>query len=151
MPKQHAALHGRLKRLKGSAKSYKCHDCDKQALDWSNVSQQYLGIDDFVPRCRSCHTRYDGKIVNLKGKHCPKGFKHSEETKAKVASAMMGNKHLLGHRHTEETKKKMSESHKGIKFPGRIHSEERKKKISESMKLARANNNWSTKKKSLKI
>ena len=142
------ALHKRLKQQKGRARDYKCHDCEKQALDWSNVSHEYIDIDDFVPRCRSCHTRYDGKVVNLKGKHRPKGFPVSAETRAKLSKALMGNQHVLGNHFrlgailSKETREKIARAHQG-----RTHTEEQKRKISESMKLARAKVFWSTHKK----
>lgn len=129
------ALHSRLRRIKGVARNFKCNDCEKQALDWSNVSQKYLGIDDFVPRCRSCHTRFDGKVRNLKGKHCPKGFKHTDETKAKVSTSLIGNQRAKGFQPrlgavlSQKTKDKIARSHRGKRL-----SNEHKNMIREGMK-----------------
>lgn len=146
--KEIGALHRALKRQNGSAKNYKCSDCERRALDWSNVSQKYIGIEDFVPRCRSCHTRYDGKVANLKGRHRPKGFPVSEETRKKLSIAGLGNQRAKGNQVrlgavlSIETREKIAKAHLG-----KVHSEEIKRKISESVRLARKKRNWSTKKK----
>lgn len=44
-----------------------------------------------------------------------RGITRSEETRAKMATAKMGNKHSAGYKHTEESKKKISESRLGEK------------------------------------
>ena len=52
---------------------------------------------------------------------------HTEETKKKMSSSKIGEKHpMFGKKHTEESKNKMRESRKGFS-----HTEETKKKISE--------------------
>jgi hypothetical protein len=74
-----------------------------------------------------------------------KNYKHSEETKQKIANSnrgikkanthMIGNKYGLGRKHTEQAKKKMSEASKGNKnCLGRVTSEETKRKIGLSNK-----------------
>jgi hypothetical protein len=68
----YAAVHDRLRRERGRASGYSCHDCGSPADEWS-----YLGgapderIDSrvkfpfstdltfYVPRCRSCHRSAD--------------------------------------------------------------------------------------------
>ena len=58
-----SALHQRLRSHRGSASRHVCVDCGKPALDWSQTHGT-TGLDldnDYNPRCRSCHTRYDGK------------------------------------------------------------------------------------------
>jgi len=51
-------LHKWVRRHKG--KPGKCIDCGKPALDWSNFDGKYRRrLEDFVPRCRSCHIKYD--------------------------------------------------------------------------------------------
>lgn len=56
------AVHQRLYRARGKASEYPCVDCGLQARDWSQVKNtEGYSIDDFEPRCRSCHTIYDGK------------------------------------------------------------------------------------------
>ena len=53
-------LHRRIHRQYGAAKNYKCHDCGKPAHDWSNNAGKYTdNIEDYVPRCRSCHVKLD--------------------------------------------------------------------------------------------
>lgn len=60
---KYSGLHQWLRRKKGSAKNYKCIDCGKQARDWSNVNHLYKRhISMYVPRCRSCHKKYDNTI-----------------------------------------------------------------------------------------
>ena len=71
----------------------------------------------------------------------PKGFKHTEETKAKMRAS---HPHL--HRlHTEEEKKKLAETWRRIGHPrgllGKHHTEETKRKMSESRK-GKGNANW---------
>ena len=58
-----------------------------------------------------------------------KGYKHSDEAKAKIAAAMKGNQHTKGYKHSEDTKSKIANALKGKKL-----SEERKAKISAARK-----------------
>ena len=59
------ALHKRIHRKYGPAKDRKCVDCGNQAQDWSLNSTEYTdNVDDYSPRCRSCHVRYDDKNNN---------------------------------------------------------------------------------------
>jgi group I intron endonuclease len=68
-----------------------------------------------------------------------------EERKELTRKMCEGN---IGSKRSEETKKKMSESvKKYLAENPRVMTEERKKKTSESMKKARAQKNWSTRKK----
>lgn len=56
----YSAIHVWLFRRVGFAKNYKCVDCGKQAMDWSNVDHKYRRIaSDYSPRCRKCHRLYD--------------------------------------------------------------------------------------------
>ena len=57
--------HVRLLFHKGKASEYKCVGCGKQAREWSNVDHLYKRIlEDYQPRCRSCHNTYDYKYNN---------------------------------------------------------------------------------------
>ena len=56
----------------------------------------------------------------------PKGYKHSEEAKARISAAHKG---MSGKKHTDETKSKISAIHSGRK-----HTEESKKNMSEARK-----------------
>lgn len=53
-------LHRRLHRKHGKASAHACVDCGAVARDWSlNKSAYTDNIDDYSPRCRSCHVKYD--------------------------------------------------------------------------------------------
>lgn len=53
-------LHRRIHRKHGPAKNHKCADCDNQAIDWSLNGSVYTdNVEDYSPRCRSCHVRFD--------------------------------------------------------------------------------------------
>ena len=54
------AIHCWIYLKKGKASTYKCVDCGKQAEDWSNIDHSYKRkLEDYFPRCRSCHKMYD--------------------------------------------------------------------------------------------
>lgn len=65
------AAHHRLRRQRGSATDQSCIDCGEQATDWSyeGGAPDERVVDDngpfsldpsyYVPRCRSCHTKFD--------------------------------------------------------------------------------------------
>ena len=60
------ARHKRLWRKRGSAKDLPCVDCGKCNSEWSQVHGTD-GLDlenDYVPRCVSCHRKYDGAYAN---------------------------------------------------------------------------------------
>lgn len=73
MSVKYSTVHDRLRNKRGNARDQRCTDCGKQAHDWS-----YDGLDQnelvdqghryspdserYVPRCRSCHNRHDGKV-----------------------------------------------------------------------------------------
>ena len=53
-----SAIHQRLNKT--PAKDQLCVDCGDQAKDWSRVTGSPGDvIEDYDPRCRSCHTLYD--------------------------------------------------------------------------------------------
>lgn len=60
-------FHTRLYRRLG--KPSKCDVClttDKnKSYDWANLTGNYSDISDFKRMCRSCHWKYDKKILNL--------------------------------------------------------------------------------------
>lgn len=72
-----AGLHRRLYRTRGKASQHRCVDCGKQARDWSykhgdpdektqliggEVVPYSLDLDQYEPRCRACHMRFDRRI-----------------------------------------------------------------------------------------
>lgn len=60
-------LHRRLDRRFGKPK--RCEVCgttdDARTYDWANLSGRYTDMSDFKRMCRSCHWKYDNKILNL--------------------------------------------------------------------------------------
>lgn len=61
-----AAFHRRLYALHG--KPACCSRCgtDKAShYDYANLSGQYHDLTDYAPMCRSCHAKYDNKILNI--------------------------------------------------------------------------------------
>ncbi len=56
----HLTFHKRIYRKLGKASQHKCVDCSKQAKDWSNKKRILTQkMEDYEPRCRSCHMKYD--------------------------------------------------------------------------------------------
>lgn len=79
------AVHLRLKTEIGAAASHFCHDCGKQAYDWSyqggapdersyprNGCLYTTDLSYYVPRCRPCHGGYDSK------KRAPNSYSETE-------------------------------------------------------------------------
>lgn len=67
---KYGAVHCRLRRSRGSAKSWSCIDCSNPARHWSynhndpnGLVQQGISyspnIDHYSPRCVPCHKRFD--------------------------------------------------------------------------------------------
>ena len=65
----YAGRHYRIIAVKGKASNYKCvgdgiNQCNRQAYHWSNKDHKYsLTPDDYLPRCNSCHQKYDNKFI----------------------------------------------------------------------------------------
>jgi hypothetical protein len=58
----YSGLHQWIRKQKGRASDQKCEHCGQQALDWANVSGEYLrDLDDFIALCRRCHKLFDQK------------------------------------------------------------------------------------------
>ena len=56
----YGARHGRVVEAKGKAKNFPCIDCHGKACDWSQThGTKGLDPEDYQPRCRSCHMKYD--------------------------------------------------------------------------------------------
>ncbi|MCK4782076.1 hypothetical protein KAS79_04120 [Candidatus Parcubacteria bacterium] len=69
------AMHFWIIGQKGKASEYKCKYCLKQARDWANVDHTYKRIlEDYIPLCRSCHSKYDIKYNNIN--HTPYTIKN---------------------------------------------------------------------------
>lgn len=55
-------MHARLREARGSATTYRCVDCGRQAEQWAWVhDEDPCDFDNYVPMCRPCHKRYDAK------------------------------------------------------------------------------------------
>lgn len=61
-------LHRRLYRRFGQEN--KCSQCGTEdaskSYDWANISGKYEDLSDYKRMCRSCHWKYDKKILNIK-------------------------------------------------------------------------------------
>lgn len=65
------AVHQRLRRVRGNAREHQCVDCSEDASQWSyselggcwaRMSEEgpySVDLDDYKPRCASCHKRFD--------------------------------------------------------------------------------------------
>ena len=50
-----------VRKLRGKASDQKCIDCGSNARDWSQIhGSDPLVVTNYEPRCRKCHTVYDG-------------------------------------------------------------------------------------------
>jgi hypothetical protein len=55
-------LHYWVRREKGEPES--CVNCNEKATDWANISGDYKrDTNDYQPMCRTCHKRFDMKIL----------------------------------------------------------------------------------------
>lgn len=63
--KEYKNFHARLSRNKGRATEYGCVDCGNMADEWSwTHGTDELDYENYQPRCRSCHAKYDKQIVH---------------------------------------------------------------------------------------
>lgn len=64
----YSCLHKRLHRKYG--KACKCEVCGttdkRKSYDYANLTGNYADENDYKQMCRSCHWKYDGKIINIK-------------------------------------------------------------------------------------
>lgn len=59
--KSYVAFHIRINRIRGKARNFNCIDCGDDAIEWSWVhDSDPLDVNNYEPRCRKCHVRYDG-------------------------------------------------------------------------------------------
>ena len=94
-PNSYSALHNRVLRARGPAKTYECVHCLEDdihtpARDWATIH----GLDgtdpweDYVPLCKLCHNRYDyGTIYSLEVEEAS-----SIKMKANWAAGVYGTK-----------------------------------------------------------
>lgn len=62
----YAALHRRLySRFGKPSKCSVCNTEDAKNYDYANLSGEHENLDDYAPMCRSCHWKYDKKILNI--------------------------------------------------------------------------------------
>lgn len=63
------AIHIRLVTKYGSAKKYKCVDCNAQAQHWSNEdgNKYSTNLKRYKPRCQKCHWKKDKHSEKMKG------------------------------------------------------------------------------------
>lgn len=56
-------LHNQVRKKYGNPQ--KCSKCGStENVQWANKSNEYLGVDDFIELCASCHKKYDNKMNN---------------------------------------------------------------------------------------
>ena len=61
------AFHRRLySRFGKPARCGKCGTTEAQNYDYANLTGRYEDINDYMPMCRSCHWKYDKKILNIR-------------------------------------------------------------------------------------
>lgn len=62
----YAAFHRRLYTLSGKpASCSQCGTTEADHYDYANLSGRYQDQSDYLPMCRSCHWKYDNKILNI--------------------------------------------------------------------------------------
>ena len=118
---------------------------DALDLEYLMIDSYGTLLDNDGPLVNIKRDRYKSHwTTNIKTGNGSRGRIPSEETKAKMSKASLGNTHLLGHKHSEETKAKMSKAGKGRKkseehkakigkaHKGRKHSEEFKARLSKA-------------------
>lgn len=82
--REYLDAHLAVARKFGKAAEYPCFTgCCHPALDWACWGD-YGNVDEYVPMCRSCHSKMDDKArhwkgVNRKKSHCPKGHEYTPE------------------------------------------------------------------------
>lgn len=81
----YSAIHQRLTRARGRARTHTCVDCSDPAAQWSysrtngpghresEVGPYSVDLNDYDPRCVSCHKKFDlahlGKVITTKKEH----------------------------------------------------------------------------------
>lgn len=61
------AFHRRLYSRFGNPEQCSvCGTRDSENYDYANLTGKYEDINDYAPMCRSCHWKYDNKILNIK-------------------------------------------------------------------------------------
>lgn len=61
------ALHRRLYARHGKPTCCTvCGSTSAKAYDYANLSGRYEDLSDYAAMCRSCHWKYDGKILNIR-------------------------------------------------------------------------------------
>lgn len=65
---EYRRVHAEIKRKRGSANRFQCSDCLNIAVDWSYIhNTNPIDIDNYEPRCRTCHYKYDNPNGQVKG------------------------------------------------------------------------------------
>lgn len=61
---EYKAIHYQLARQRGRATLMSCVDCGLPAKDWSHIhNTDSKDLQNYDPRCRSCHIKYDNKTM----------------------------------------------------------------------------------------
>ena len=128
--------HKRIARVRGKADCCIVYLCSTGCswFEWANISHRHLDVGDYMPMCRTHHEQYDGVSDEARTKMSESrtGLKHTDETRAKMSEALLGNQRGLGYKHTDATKTRISEANRI-----RVVSEETRAKMSVSAKARR--------------
>lgn len=91
--------HYHMRKANGKASEYMCDHCDGDAQQWAQIHGKdgWDPEEDYMPLCRSCHSKYD----------------YTEERKRKIGASNRGKKR------TPEQLKALSEAHMGKPSPMR--------------------------------
>lgn len=71
----YVGVHQRVRKWRGVASTHKCADCGERAQQWSynraggdrerhsEIGPYSISVDDYTPRCISCHKKFDMKNI----------------------------------------------------------------------------------------
>ena len=64
---EYKRVHKKIAIENGLASNQKCNDCESPAVDWCYIhGENPAEVSSYLPRCRSCHMKYDGPTVGVK-------------------------------------------------------------------------------------
>lgn len=109
---KYTSLHTQLRRKRGSSSQFSCVDCGAKAEEWSlphNENQFDFAI--YVPRCRSCHRKYDCNTEEARANYRENAQKLWESgvlTKEALSKRSLGNKFAQRYVVSDEIKEEIA-------------------------------------------